>query len=319
MHVTGAPAVPVGRFAPSPTGDLHFGSLLAAVASYLQVKSRGGRWLLRVDDIDPPREVPGSADRIIGDLQRFGMQPDDVVLYQSQRTPSYEAARDELLERRLAFWCGCSRSELPRSGVYPGTCRDGLPPGKKPRAVRLRAPTQPVCFEDAIQGTVRENLQDTVGDFVIWRADGLPAYQLAVVVDDAFQAVSEVVRGADLLESTARQIHVQSCLDLPTPAYAHHPVATGKGGQKLSKRFRSDPIATLPRERVLHAALRFLGQECPANLDLAGLWDWALQHWEMARVPRHTECRTDGLATDSERPVDPASGYNAASRKQVTS
>ena len=314
MQGTGSTEVLVGRFAPSPTGDLHFGSLLAAVASYLQVKSQGGRWLVRVDDIDPPREVPGSADRIIGDLQRFGMQPDDLVLYQSQRTRCYEAARDELLTRGLAFWCGCSRSDLPRSGVYPGTCRDGLPPGKTPRAVRLRAPAKPVCFEDAIQGSVRDKLQDSVGDFVIWRADGLPAYQLAVVVDDAFQSVSEVVRGADLLESTARQIYLQGCLDLPTPAYAHHPVATGEGGQKLSKRFRSDPIAALPPARALDAALRFLGQDCPANLDLAGLWDWALQHWELARVPRRAQCTTGGPVPDSNRPGRPASGYNAASR-----
>ena len=292
MQKPGAPESPVGRFAPSPTGDLHFGSLLAAVASFLQVKTRGGRWLLRVDDIDPPREVPGSARRIIDDLQRFGMEPDGVVLYQSQRTQSYGAARDQLLGRGLAFWCGCSRSDLPRSGVYPGTCRDGLPAGKSPRAVRVRTADYAICFEDAIQGPVRENLLDTVGDFVIWRADGLPAYQLAAVVDDAYQAVSEVVRGADLLDSTARQIYLQGCLDLPTPAYAHHPVALDQGGQKLSKRLRSDPIAALPPERALRAALQFLGQDCPADLDLAGLWDWALRHWELTRVPRRAQRRT---------------------------
>jgi glutamyl-Q tRNA(Asp) synthetase len=294
MQQTGASRAPVGRFAPSPTGDLHFGSLLAAVASFLQVKSRGGRWLLRVDDIDPPREVPGSADRIISDLRRFGMQPDELVLFQSQRSFSYEAARDVLLEGGLAFWCGCSRSDLPRSGVYPGTCRNGLPAGKIPRAVRLRTGSESVCFEDAIQGPVRENLQETVGDFVIWRADGLPAYQLAVVVDDAFQAVNEVVRGADLLESTARQIYLQGCLGLPTPAYAHHPVAIGEGGKKLSKRFRSDPIAALPPAQALGTALRFLGHKCPQNLGLADLWDWALHHWELARIPRRAQRRTDG-------------------------
>ena len=289
MQNPGLSGTPVGRFAPSPTGDLHFGSLLAAVASFLQVKTRGGRWLLRVDDIDPPREVPGSAERIIDDLQRFGMEPDGVVLYQSRRTQSYEAARDDLLESGLAFWCGCSRSDLPCSGVYPGTCRDGLPAGKSPRAVRVRAAVEAVCFEDAMQGPVQENLLDTVGDFVIWRADDLPAYQLAVVVDDAFQAVSEVVRGADLLGSTARQIYLQGCLDRPTPAYAHHPVAIGQGGQKLSKRLRSDPIAALPPVQALRKALRFLGHACPAHLDLAGLWDWALQHWELTRVPRRAQ------------------------------
>lgn len=306
---------PVGRFAPSPTGDLHFGSLLAAVASFLQVKSRGGRWLLRVDDIDPPREVPGSAERIIRDLQRFGMRPDGPVLYQSQRTRTYEAARDRLLESGLAYWCGCSRADLPRSGGYPGTCRDGLPAGKQPRAVRLRVNGEPVSFEDAVQGPVRETLLETVGDFVIWRADGLPAYQLAVVVDDAFQGVSEVVRGADLLQSTARQVYLQGCLGLPRPAYAHHPVAVGQEGQKLSKRFRSDPVAELPPARALGAALQFLGQDCPADADLAGVWDWALRHWELARIPRCLERPADGQSSSCEGSAQPASGYNAGSRE----
>ena len=246
MHHAGSSRPPVGRFAPSPTGDLHFGSLLAAVASNLQVRSRGGQWLLRVDDIDPPREVPGSADRIIGDLRRLGMPPDDAVLYQSQRTQAYEAARDKLLEEGLAFWCGCSRSELPRSGVYPGTCRTGLPRGKSPRAVRLRVGSKPVIFDDAIQGPVRDDLQETVGDFVIWRADGLPAYQLAVVVDDAFQGVSEVVRGADLLESTGRQIYLQGRLGLPTPSYAHHPVP-GRSGRRAAAGGRAEGCPELPR------------------------------------------------------------------------
>jgi glutamyl-Q tRNA(Asp) synthetase len=300
MQRPGPSTAPVGRFAPSPTGDLHFGSLLAAVASFLQARSRGGRWLLRVDDIDPPREVPGSADRIIHDLERFGMQPDGPVLHQSGRTGAYEAARDDLLQRGLAFWCGCSRSDLPRSGVYPGTCRNGLPAGKRPRAVRLRVDGEPISFEDAVQGPVRENLRETVGDFVIWRADGLPAYQLAVVVDDAFQAVSEVVRGADLLESTARQVYLQGCLGLPTPAYAHHPVAVGPDGHKLSKRFRSDPVSALPPAQALGAALRFLGQECPEGLDLADAWDWAFSHWALSRIPRRPQCRPDGEPTPGD-------------------
>jgi len=314
MQRPGPATAPVGRFAPSPTGDLHFGSLLAAVASYLQARSRGGRWLLRVDDIDPPREVPGSAGRIIHDLQRFGMQPDGPVLYQSQRTQAYAAARDHLLERGLAFWCGCSRSDLPRSGVYPGTCSEGLPAGKRPRAVRLRVNGAPVVFDDAVQGPVRENLLETVGDFVIWRADGLPAYQLAVVVDDAFQGISEVVRGADLLESTARQVYLQGCLDLPSPAYAHHPVAVGREGQKLSKRFRSDPVSALPPAQALAAALRFLGQDCPADADLADVWDWALRHWELARIPRCPERPATGQTASGDRSAPSASGYNAGSQ-----
>lgn len=279
------PETPVGRFAPSPTGDLHFGSLLAALASLLQARSRGGRWLLRIEDIDPPREVAGSAERIVADLARFGMRPDSGVLYQSHRTAAYRAARDRLLDHGLAFWCGCARSDLPDSGVYPGTCRDGLPPGARPRAVRLRVDDEPVRFEDAIQGPCVENLRETVGDFVIWRADGLPAYQLAVVVDDAFQGVTEVVRGADLLDSTARQIHLQRCLGLLTPWYAHHPVAVSEGGQKLSKRLGSDPINAASAAATLEAALHFLGQPCPVGLPFADLWRWALEHWRLSRVP----------------------------------
>jgi len=286
MPVNNARPVPTGRFAPSPTGELHFGSLLAAVASYLQAKSCGGRWLVRIEDVDPPREIAGSATRILEDLGRFGLRSDQPVLYQSSRRPAYEQALRDLLDRQLAFRCGCSRSDLPPSGVYPGTCRNGPPSGKQPRAVRLRVPPGPVEFEDQIQGTMRENLEETVGDFVIWRADDLPAYQLAVVVDDAFQQVTQVVRGADLLDSTARQIHLQRCLGLPTPTYAHHPVCNGPDGKKLSKRDGSDPIVQSSPARALESALRFLGQPCPAGLGLEDLWRWAGSHWDLSRVPR---------------------------------
>jgi len=277
---------PIGRFAPSPTGDLHFGSLLAATASYLQARTSGGRWLVRIEDIDPPREVAGSAARILTDLERFGLHSDFPVLYQSSRRAAYQLALQDLLARGLAFHCGCSRADLPDSGVYPGTCRDGLPRGRQPRTVRLRVPAQPVCFSDQIQGEVQENLEQTVGDFVLWRADDLPAYHLAVVVDDAFQHVTQVVRGADLLASTARQIYLQHCLSLPTPSYAHHPVAIGEDGRKLSKRSGSDPLAQASTEQALEAALRFLGQPCPTGLPLNSLWNWALEHWSLARVPR---------------------------------
>lgn len=275
-----------GRFAPSPTGELHFGSLIAAVASYLQVKSGSGRWLVRVEDIDPPREVPGSAERILRDLQRFGLQSDQPVLYQSERTEAYEAAIRQLLDSRQAYWCGCSRSELPASGVYPGTCRTGLPPGKKSRSIRLRVRDEPIGFTDLVQGPVRENLAESVGDFIIRRADGLAAYQLAVVVDDAFQQVTEVVRGADLLGSTTRQIYLQRCLGLPTPIYAHHPVALASDGTKLGKRLGSDPIAAASPQRALELALRFLGQSCPPQPELPELWHQALENWQLAKVPR---------------------------------
>lgn len=276
----------IGRFAPSPTGDLHFGSLIAAVASYLEAKACGGRWLIRVEDIDPPREVPGSADRILKDLGRFGLYPDEPVLYQSQRTAAYEKAIGQLLEQDKAYWCGCSRSELPPSGVYPGTCARGLPEGKSRRAVRLRVDDSVICFTDRIQGRVEENLRESVGDFVIRRADGLAAYQLAVVVDDAFQEISDVVRGADLLSSTARQIHLQRSLGLPTPSYAHHPVATGAEGHKLSKRDDADPVTRLPFARALEQALQFLGQDCPAGMDRDEILGWAMANWQLCRIPR---------------------------------
>lgn len=277
---------PTGRFAPSPTGELHFGSLVAAVASLIEARSRGGKWLLRVEDIDPPRIVPGSAESIIAELQRHGMTPDAPVLRQGQRTAAYERARDALLAQGKAYWCGCSRAELPESGVYPGTCRNGLPDGKSPRAVRVRVDANPIRFDDAIQGEITENLAESVGDFVIWRADDLPAYQLAVVMDDAFQGVTEVVRGADLLASTARQIHVQHCLGLATPRYAHHPVVLGPDGHKLSKRTGADPVGSGGCAGTLHAALRFLGQPCPAGLDMDHTWSWALGNWSLSRVPR---------------------------------
>jgi glutamyl-Q tRNA(Asp) synthetase len=275
-----------GRFAPSPTGDLHFGSLIAAVASFLQAKSSGGRWLVRIEDVDRPREVPGSALRILSELQRFGMVSDGPVVYQSERTAAYEKAIDRLLARDQAYWCGCSRSDLPASGVYPGTCSTGLPNGKSARSVRLRVSDEPIGFNDLIQGAIQENLSETVGDFVIRRADGLAAYQLAVVVDDAFQEVTEVVRGADLLDSTARQIHLQNSLGLATPVYAHHPVALGKDSKKLSKRTASDPVAGQPAEQALAMALRFLGQPSPEGLGLSSLWRWALDNWQLSRIPR---------------------------------
>jgi len=275
-----------GRFAPSPTGDLHFGSLVAAVASYLEARSSGGRWLVRIEDIDPPREIAGSADRILDELQRFGMRPDLPVLYQSKRSDAYEEAISNLIKDNKAYWCGCARSDLPSSGVYPGTCADGLPAGKSPRAVRLRVGTEPICFKDRIQGDIEANLKSSVGDFVIRRADGLAAYQLAVVIDDAFQGITEVVRGADLLDSTARQIQLQKCLDLPTPIYAHHPVAADAQGRKLSKRVGSDPISALPTAMALHIVLNFLGQSCPAGQNLDESWNWAMANWNLDAIPR---------------------------------
>jgi glutamyl-Q tRNA(Asp) synthetase len=272
---------------------LHFGSLVAAIASFLQAKSAGGQWLIRVEDIDPPREVPGSAERILQDLERFGLVSDLPVLYQSQRIGAYRNAVEELMARGLAYWCGCSRSDLPSSGVYPGTCKNGLPEGKIPRSVRIRVNAEVIRFTDAVQGRIAENLQDSCGDFVIQRADGLPAYQLAVVMDDAFQGVTEVVRGADLLGSTARQIHLQRCLGLSSPCYAHHAVVVTDDGNKMSKRENSDPVGHLTRLRATELALRFLGQSCPAGLDRKELWSWARTNWRIANIPRTRKLTLD--------------------------
>jgi glutamyl-Q tRNA(Asp) synthetase len=243
--------------------------------------------------------VPGSAASILKDLERFGMRPDQEVLYQSTRTTAYELAINELLDSGRAYWCGCSRAELPASGIYPGTCRQGLPPGKTTRSVRLRVSNRTIRFNDAVQGLVEENLAETVGDFVIRRADGLAAYQLAVVVDDAFQKITEVVRGADLLDSTARQIYLQQRLGLKTPVYAHHPVVTDEEGRKLGKRFGSDPIMTMSPLQVLRQALIALGQPCPERVSIDDLWRWALKNWHLSRIPAVRELMLN--PTDSDQ------------------
>jgi glutamyl-Q tRNA(Asp) synthetase len=273
-----------GRFAPSPTGELHFGSLVAAVASFLQARCNNGKWLIRMEDIDPPRELAGSASGILRDLLAFAMKADEDVLFQSQRIDAYEQACRHLLAVNQAFWCGCSRKDLPSSGVYPGTCRNGIKKGKSPRAIRVKVATDAIEFSDRLQGKVVDPLQSSVGDFVIRRADGLFAYQLAVVVDDAFQNITQVVRGADLLDSTARQIHLQNCLDLPVPDYAHVPLAVLSDGSKLGKRVASDPIHSGSPHKALQAALAFLGHNAP-DLSLTDTWQWALANWSLDKVP----------------------------------
>jgi glutamyl-Q tRNA(Asp) synthetase len=277
----------VGRFAPSPTGDLHFGSLVAAVGSYLEAKSRGGRWLLRIEDIDPPREVTGSAKRIIADLARLGMTPDGQVLYQGQRLDAYERASRKLQAMRLAYPCACTRKDLPETGIYPGTCRNGIAAGKHPRSIRFKVADEACEFADRVQGRIRDYPARSSGDFVIRRADGLYAYQLAVVVDDAFQGITEVVRGADLLDSTARQICLQKALGLPTPDYMHLPVAVSPDDRKLSKRHQADPVKHQDPSYALARALAFLGHQPPKAGSLQALWDWALQHWDRELIPRH--------------------------------
>ena len=240
---------------------------------------------MRIEDIDPPRERAGSGQGIIEDLARLGMESDGPVLFQSNRQAAYDLACEQLLRAGRAYWCGCSRKDLPDSGMYPGTCRNGIPPGKRPRTIRVRVGATPVGFVDRLQGRQSHNLLNSSGDFVIHRADGLAAYQLAVVVDDAFQKITEVVRGADLLDSTARQIRLQELLKLPTPGYLHVPVAVMPDGAKLSKRERSDPVRNQDPASTLRAALKFLGHNAP-RMNLASTLNWAVENWSVQAIPR---------------------------------
>ncbi len=283
----------VGRFAPSPTGPLHFGSLVAALASWLDARAVGGTWLLRMEDLDKPREQPGAADAILRQLETLGLTWDGAVLYQSTRAARYRTALDRLARAGQTYPCGCSRREIADSAlgidgahIYPGTCRNGLPPGKPARATRLRTHSEPIEFVDRVQGACLQSVEREVGDFVVLRADGLFAYQLAVVVDDADQGVTDVVRGADLLDSTARQILLQHRLGFSTPRYAHLPVAVNAAGDKLSKQTAATPIEATHGAAALARALLFLGHPPPVDLPPADLLSWALAHWDMARVPR---------------------------------
>jgi glutamyl-Q tRNA(Asp) synthetase len=287
-----------GRFAPSPTGPLHYGSLVAAMASYLDARARQGDWLLRMEDVDETRTVPGAADDILRTLDAFGFQWQGQVLVQSRRKSLYGDVIAQLRLDGNAFDCGCSRADIsasPRRGpegpIYPGTCRDRLPAGKRARSVRLRVTDQDIAFTDRIAGPQRQDLAAELGDFVIRRADGYTAYQLAVVVDDAEQGINQVVRGADLLRSTPRQIYLQGLLGLPTPSYAHVPLALGPDGRKLSKQDRAHPVLAADPLPPLLSALAFLGQlpppEPPASID--AFWQWAIANWDIDRVPTPTE------------------------------
>jgi glutamyl-Q tRNA(Asp) synthetase len=283
-----------GRFAPSPTGPLHFGSLIAAVGSYLEAKKHNGTWLVRMEDLDVPRSLPGAAEDILRTLEAFGLHSDEPVIYQSQRTAAYDEALRKLQASGAAYPCCCTRKEIADSAmsgiegpVYPGTCRNGIPDGREGRAWRVRTNNDAIAFYDDLQGRYTQQLESEIGDFVVKRADGFFAYQLAVVVDDAFQEITHVVRGADLLDSTPRQIYLQRLLGLRVPQYMHLPVAVNDAGEKLSKQTLAAPVDESHPVRTLLHVLDFLRQEPPVELierNIESVLKWAIQNWNAAKL-----------------------------------
>jgi glutamyl-Q tRNA(Asp) synthetase len=277
-----------GRFAPSPTGPLHFGSLLAALASYLDAKHHNGVWLVRIEDLDTPRCVSGATNDMLKTLDALGLHSDETILYQSLRTDAYLDAFERLAEH--LYPCACTRREIADSAmirgdelIYPGTCRGGLPPSREPRSWRVRVDQHCIEFTDGILGTIKQDMRQEAGDFIVKRADGLYAYQLAVVVDDEAQGINAIVRGADLLNSTPRQIYLQHLLGFPTPSYMHIPVAVNASGEKLSKQTRAAPVQTDNPTATLYNALQFLRQNPPASLrtgTISQLLDWATENWQ---------------------------------------
>ena len=289
------PAPYVGRFAPSPSGPLHFGSLLAAVASYAQAKANNGQWLVRIEDIDPPREQPGADRLILAALEAYGFQWDGPVSYQSQFTERHEALVQSMLKTGEAYPCSCSRRDLAdaRRGtlgaIYPGTCRNGC--RSHDTAIRLRTDDQPIEFTDKLQGPQCQRLESESGDFIIKRRDGLIAYHLAVVADDFDQGITEIVRGIDLLDSTPRHIHLQRVLGFTTPDYVHIPVIENADGQKLSKLTGAKAIPNDGCGPILISALHALNQQPPAELasdEISNIWSWAVENWR-TDVLRHAK------------------------------
>lgn len=286
----------IGRFAPSPTGYLHIGSLLTAVASFLDAKANNGKWLVRMEDLDKPREVKGAADDILRTLDAFSLHWDDCVVYQSQRHHLYQAAFDELQRQNLLYPCFCSRKTVQENGkqgidgiVYNGNCRCIKPENQtqKTPAYRIKVNNQPIVFEDKIYDIQQQNLQHDIGDFVLLRADGEWAYQLAVVVDDFHQGITHIVRGADLLISTPRQIYLSGCLKYPVPQYAHLPLLTNRLGQKWSKQTLAPRLDLSKKEKLLQQVLAYLNLPQPIPDDYcANLLQWAVKHWKINRIGR---------------------------------
>lgn len=292
----------IGRFAPSPTGSLHFGSLVAAVASYCDARSNSGKWLLRMEDLDKPREIKGAANDILRTLEAYGFTWDKAVIYQSKRSALYENALNTLQKKDLIYPCTCTRKEIADSRscmgidgvIYPKTCLlESVKPNKN-IAWRIKTNQNAIYFYDTIQGKISHVLNEQVGDFILKRADGFFAYQLAVIVDDAAQGVTQIVRGADLLDSTTRQIYLQQQLNFAIPHYAHVPIVNNLAGEKLSKQTLAEPIIRHLPTHQLFRALSFLGQNPPLeikNTTLNEVWFWAITHWNIAKVPRQTHIK----------------------------
>ncbi|NGX87601.1 tRNA glutamyl-Q(34) synthetase GluQRS [Rahnella sp. Lac-M11] len=278
-----------GRFAPSPSGDLHFGSLIAALGSYLHARAQNGQWLVRIDDIDPPREIPGSADRILATLERYGLEWDGDVVWQSKRHDAYREVLDWLYQQQKSYYCTCTRQRITQSGgFYDGHCR-GLNLGAENAAIRLHQTLPVYSFDDDFQGHLQAESQLAEEDFIIRRRDGLFAYNLAVVVDDHFQGVNHIVRGADLIEPTVRQISLYRHLGYPQPGYLHLPLALNENGDKLSKQNHAPALPEGDPRPVIINALKFLGQTLPENWQdytLPLLLRWATTHWTPSEIPR---------------------------------
>lgn len=284
-----------GRFAPSPTGPLHLGSLVAAVGSYADAKFHGGKWLVRIEDVDLQRRVPGAAKQILDTLEKLGMEWDEEVIYQSRRSEAYRDALHILDKQGLLYPCTCSRKEIADSSItglygfiYPGTCLNNPVSLQNAHALRIQTNDEVIQFYDGLKGLYTQKLLSDVGDFVLRRADGIYAYQLAVVVDDAAQNITHVVRGADLIDSTPRQIFLQQLLRYPVPQYMHLPVVTNAAGEKLSKQTNAAPVNTAEALQELVDALNFLGQQPPLEIlqgDIASFWRWVIQNWRVNQIP----------------------------------
>ena len=285
----------VGRFAPSPTGLLHYGSLVAALASYLDAKAHDGKWLVRIEDLDPPREIAGSSTRILEQLQVFALKWDGEVMFQSARLSVYEQILQRLMSQGFCFYCNCSRQRVSAlDGIYDGRCRNRELASGPDVAVRVRTNPDLMQLTDRIQGKYTQNLEQEIGDFILKRKDGLFSYQLAVVADDAAQEITHVVRGNDLLASTPRQIYLQQLLGLPIPRYAHIPIVVNELGQKLSKQHFAQPIDHASASSLISSALRSLGMTLPSSLNRAApafLIEWGIEHWDIQRVPKLAKMR----------------------------